>query len=140
MVPYTRTVHFQDTDAAGVVFFANVLGICHEAYEHSLQSVVNLKDFFSSTNSYAIPIVHASVDFFSPIFCGDRLAITLEPQILSEHAFLINYKITNLESTITLCQAQTKHVCINTATRTKLILPTEIKQWLRINNEGSQVS
>ena len=33
---YQRTVHFADTDAAGVVFFANYLAICHEAYEESL--------------------------------------------------------------------------------------------------------
>jgi len=32
---YSRTVHFADTDAAGVVFFANFLAICHEAYEES---------------------------------------------------------------------------------------------------------
>lgn len=43
---YNRTVRFQDTDAAGVVYFANVLGICHEAYEESLEaSSINLKDF-----------------------------------------------------------------------------------------------
>ena len=30
---YYYTVRFQDTDAAGVVYFANVLRICHEAYE-----------------------------------------------------------------------------------------------------------
>ncbi|MFS8118916.1 MAG: acyl-CoA thioesterase, partial [Microcoleus sp.] len=41
---YTRTVRFQDTDAAGVVYFANVLAMCHEAYEASLAaSGINLK-------------------------------------------------------------------------------------------------
>ena len=33
---YARTVHFPDTDAAGVVFFPNYLSICHEAYEEAL--------------------------------------------------------------------------------------------------------
>ena len=33
---YERTIHFADTDAAGVVFFANYLRLCHEAYEEAL--------------------------------------------------------------------------------------------------------
>ncbi|MHC5822651.1 MAG: acyl-CoA thioesterase, partial [Nostoc sp.] len=46
---YNRTVRFQDTDAAGVVYFASVLSICHEAYEESLEaSSINIKDFFTN--------------------------------------------------------------------------------------------
>jgi 1,4-dihydroxy-2-naphthoyl-CoA hydrolase len=61
---YLRTVHFQDTDAAGVVYFANVLAMCHEAYEASLAaSGINLKAFFSNPE-VAFPIIHASVDFY----------------------------------------------------------------------------
>lgn len=33
---YSRHIHFRDTDAAGVVFFANYLALCHEAYEEAL--------------------------------------------------------------------------------------------------------
>ncbi len=131
MITYNRTVHFKDTDAGGVVFFANILAMCHEAYEYALgESEFNLKVFFSNTNSYAVPIVHASVDFFNPIFCGDRLTINLEPQTLNEYSFQINYKIT--KSTTTLCQALTHHVCIDTINRTKLLMPTELKHWLYI--------
>ncbi|MBD2021122.1 1,4-dihydroxy-2-naphthoyl-CoA hydrolase, partial [Leptolyngbya sp. FACHB-36] len=36
---YSRTVRFSDTDAAGVVYFASALSICHEAYEASLAAV-----------------------------------------------------------------------------------------------------
>jgi len=31
---YDRKIHFADTDSAGVVYFARLLSICHEAYEH----------------------------------------------------------------------------------------------------------
>ena len=72
---YQRIIRFQDTDAAGVVYFANVLAMCHEAYEESLAaSGINLKAFFSNSD-IAIPIVHASVDFFRPMFCGDKIYI-----------------------------------------------------------------
>ena len=35
---YHRTIRFKDTDAAGVVYFANILAICNEAYEESLEA------------------------------------------------------------------------------------------------------
>lgn len=135
---YHRTVRFQDTDAAGVVYFVNVLGICHEAYEASLAaSGISLKTFFSnasasqSEEATAIPIVHAEVDFFRPMFCGDRQVIQVQPQLISEQAFNICYQISPTDQPEqVLSQAQTRHVCINPLRRAKKRLPAEIIAWL----------
>lgn len=127
---YQRTVRFQDTDAAGVVYFANILTMCHEAYEESLTaSGINLKLFFSNSN-VAIPIVHASVYFFRPMFCGDKISIHLTPQRLGIDKFEINYLIIGLEEK-QVAKAITKHVCINPASRTREELPNETIQWLQ---------
>ena len=132
-MPFThnRTVRFQDTDAAGVVYFANVLSICHEAYEASLAaSGINLKSFFNNPTA-AIPIIHASVDFLRPMFCGDNLLIHLTPQQLGENKFEIAYQIVAASSSEQqLAKAITKHVCINPITRTRTQLPEAITQWL----------
>jgi 1,4-dihydroxy-2-naphthoyl-CoA hydrolase len=126
---YHRTVRFQDTDAAGVVYFANVLGICHEAYEESLEaSGINLKEFFSNS-SVAFPIVHASVDFLRPIFCGDKLIINIKPQKLDASKFEINYQIT--VANVIVSQAVTKHVCIDPHSRVKKELPDTMNKWLQ---------
>ncbi|MDF0555401.1 thioesterase family protein [Kamptonema sp. UHCC 0994] len=128
---YSRIVRFQDTDAAGVVYFANVLAICHEAYEASLiASGINLKAFFSNPN-VAIPIVHATVNFYRPMFCGDELAIQLNPQQLAENEFEIAYQIFSKEVADRFAaKAITKHVCIDTTTRTRQHLSEEVMQWL----------
>jgi len=132
-MPFThnRTVRFQDTDAAGVVYFANVLSICHEAYEASLAaSGINLKSFFNNPTA-AIPIIHASVDFLRPMFCGDNLLIHLTPQQLGENKFEIAYQIVEASSSEQqLAKAITKHVCINPITRTRTQLPEAITHWL----------
>lgn len=132
---YNRTVHFRDTDAAGVVYFANVLSMCHEAYEASLAvSGINLKLFFTQP-TVAIPIVHASVDFFRPMFCGDELQIHLTPQKLRDTKFEISYHIIAASSSEQpLAQAITRHVCINPTTRTKTQLPEGIIKWLSVNS------
>ncbi len=128
---YYRIVRFSDTDAAGVVYFANILSICHEAYEESLiASGINIKDFFTKPVT-AFPIIHASVDFYRPIFCGDKLAISIAPQNIGIDKFEINYEI--LVAGVAIARTITRHVCIDASTRIKQELPQEIIKWLENN-------
>ncbi|HEY9822928.1 MAG TPA: thioesterase family protein [Candidatus Sericytochromatia bacterium] len=129
---YNRTVRFQDTDAAGVVYFANILSMCHEAYEASLAaSGINLQSFFNNPLT-AIPIIHASVDFRHPMYCGDQLLIHLMPQQLDNNKFEITYQIVAVSSSDQkLAKAITRHICIEPKTRTRTKLPDAIIQWLR---------
>lgn len=121
-------VHFHDTDAAGVVYFANVLRICHQAYENSLfQAGFDLKSFFQN-DSFALPIIHAEVDFFCPLFCGDQLSINLTPHIVTNKIFQIDYEI--IKNSSISVKAQTKHMAIAINTRKSQDLPTEILKWI----------
>jgi 1,4-dihydroxy-2-naphthoyl-CoA hydrolase len=130
---YTRTVRFQDTDAAGVVYFANVLAMCHEAYEASLAaSGINLKAFFSNPE-VAFPIIHASVDFYRPMFAGDRLRILLTPKQVTGDEFEIAYQVF-LGGEVagrSAAKAVTKHVCIDAVTRSRKQLSEDLMQWMR---------
>ncbi|MGB5593569.1 MAG: thioesterase family protein [Crocosphaera sp.] len=128
---YYRTIHFSDTDAAGVVYFASLLSICHEAYENALQLAgIDLKTFFKSSET-AIPIVHAEIDFYQPVFCGDRLNINLTPTQLNDTEFEIVYHLFH-ECSLDKCvaKAKTKHVCINPIIRKRTSLSLSMIQWL----------
>ena len=130
---YLRTVHFQDTDAAGVVYFANVLAMCHEAYEASLAaSGINLKAFFSNPE-VAFPIIHASVDFYRPMFAGDPLMIQLTPQQVTGDEFEIAYQVFLAGEVAgrSAAKALTKHVCIDAVSRTRKQLSQDLMQWMR---------
>lgn len=127
------TVHFADTDAAGVVYFANVLRICHQAYEHSLLKFgFDLKTFFQNTSA-AIPIIHAEVDFFRPLYCGDELLINVIPKLLDQKTFEINYQLSKDASIC--CLAKTKHIAINPSTRKPQSLSEEMVKWI-IENQS----
>jgi 1,4-dihydroxy-2-naphthoyl-CoA hydrolase len=129
---YYRQIRFQDTDAAGVVYFANVLAMCHEAYEESLMvSGINLKSFFT-TPSVAIPIVRAEVDFLRPMFCGDRISIELTPNLLKVDTFEINYQLLTEDKKNLSAKALTKHICIDAVTRKRQELSTDIARWLEL--------
>ncbi|MFK8183855.1 MAG: acyl-CoA thioesterase [Phormidesmis sp.] len=136
---YRRVIRFHETDAAGVVYFASLLSLCHEAYEAAIASAstLNPKDFFSGAATTAVPIVHTAADFYQPLFCGDAVSITLTPQQLTSHSFEISYDITKAvakgkRSTKPLVHALTRHVCIATATRRRTDLPPELLSWLTI--------
>jgi 1,4-dihydroxy-2-naphthoyl-CoA hydrolase len=135
---YHRTVRFQDTDAAGVIYFANGLAICHEAYEASLCAAdINLKSFFSASAEVAFPIAHAEIDFFRPIAMGDRLEIHLTPKQLQPSEFEIAYQILLADSTQPpVSRALTRHVCIHTSTRQRHPLPNYLISWL---NAGASI-
>jgi len=136
---YSRTVHFQDTDAAGVVFFANILSMCHEAYEASLAAAgINLNAFFCYPR-IVIPITHVTVDFLRPMFCGDDLKIDVHPKQLHENEFEISYEVFAVETVISeittvqencTARAFSKHVCIDSASRSRIYLPPEVMGWL----------
>ena len=133
---YYYTVRFQDTDAAGVVYFANVLRICHEAYEVSLAaSGINLKSFFTNS-SVAFPIVHANVDFFRPMYCGDNLVISLLPEKICSDKFEITYEMTVDE--VIAAKAITRHTCIDVSIRSRQELPNYMNHWLETNHRDAE--
>ncbi len=133
---YNRTIHLQDTDAAGVVYFANVLSICHEAYEASLEaSNIHLKAFFTHP-PVAFPVVHANVDFFRPMCCGDKLEVSLIPHKLGVNKFEVNYEI--MVENVLVAKAVTRHVCIDAVSRSKQDLSAEMIQWLETNRQDAE--
>ena len=101
-------------------------------YEESLADAgINWQELLASS-TVAIPIVHAEFSLFRPMFCGDKLLITLAAKQIDEHQFAIDYQIsdhTSLQKS--LVQGHTKHICINPLTRGRAKLPELIILWLQ---------
>jgi 1,4-dihydroxy-2-naphthoyl-CoA hydrolase len=126
---YEYIVQFRDTDAAGVVYFANIISICHIAYESALiSSDIDLK-LFVSNPEFAIPIIHVSADFFRPLYCGDRLIIDLTPQSIDSCRFEIKYQVLNVDNQKS-ATATTKHIAIDPTTRKQQELPKILLDWI----------
>jgi 1,4-dihydroxy-2-naphthoyl-CoA hydrolase len=128
---YHRTVHFADTDAAGVVFFANYLAICHEAYEESLTaSGIDLKTFFAD-NGVVIPIAKSEDEYRRPLHCGDRLSVVVEPKSLSQDTYEIRFEIIRMDASgKNAARIRTEHVCIDSKSRARRPLPGPLAAWI----------
>lgn len=137
MFEHHRIIRFQDTDAAGVVYFAQILSICHEAFEASLQAAgIDLGQFFGS-GAIAVPIVQTAADFYRPLRCGDRVTVRLTPTQTGEDSFETQYQV--LQATEKRAAiATTRHVCIDTANRQRQPLTEELIQWLQQWGQAGQ--
>jgi 1,4-dihydroxy-2-naphthoyl-CoA hydrolase len=128
---HDHVVRFRETDAAGVLYFANLLALCHDAYEASLAiATLDLRSFFAPA-ALAVPIVHAEADFRQPLYCGDHLTIHGQPHRHSDSTFSIQYEVEKRGQGIAAI-AQTRHCCIDTATRRRHPLPEALVQWLSL--------
>ena len=129
---YTRTIHFPDTDAAGVVFFARYLAICHEAYEEALAAAgVELQTFFGQ-HGVVVPISRSEASYLRPLVCGDRVRVEVTPSRLSEHAFALDFIMMKVgrSGEKRAAVARTEHVCITTVARERTPLPAPLAAWV----------
>jgi 1,4-dihydroxy-2-naphthoyl-CoA hydrolase len=128
---YHRTVRLADTDAAGVVFFARTLELCHEAYEDSLASTgLDLNDFLGRAD-IVVPIFRCEADYKRPLHVGDKLRISVVPSQISENAFAVRYEITKVGAVDKLAATvRTEHVCTSISQRARTALPQGLAAWV----------
>ncbi|HEV8073436.1 MAG TPA: thioesterase family protein [Opitutaceae bacterium] len=129
---YQRTIHFSDTDAAGVVFFANFLSLCHEAYEESLAAAgIDLTTFFAD-HGVVVPISKSEASYLRPLRAGDKVLVTVTPESISENSYALKFEVVKLDAAKkTAARVRTEHVCISSKTRERLPLPPALAAWLK---------
>jgi 1,4-dihydroxy-2-naphthoyl-CoA hydrolase len=129
---YLRTIHFSDTDAAGVVFFANTLALCHEAYEESLSAAgIELHAFFSA-KSLIVPIGKTEAEYLRPLAVGDKVRVEVTPAALTENSYEVRYEVIKLgPKEKAAARIRTEHVCLDAASRKRTPLPPDLAAWVR---------
>ena len=129
---YDRTIHFSDTDAAGVVFFARYLSMAHEGYEEALAAHgIPLGKFFAD-NGVIIPIAKSEASYLRPLTTGEKISIEVRPAALDASSFAIEYTIWKTGPTEKRAAViRTEHVCIDSTTRKKIALPDSILNWIK---------
>jgi 1,4-dihydroxy-2-naphthoyl-CoA hydrolase len=128
---YSRTIRLADTDAAGVVYFARTLSLCHEAYEASLAAAgIDLNEFLGA-NGIVIPISRSEADYLRPLRPGENVRIDVAPEPLSENAFALRYTVVKLGPPEKVAaRVRTEHVCTVPAKRERAPLPPAIAAWI----------
>jgi 1,4-dihydroxy-2-naphthoyl-CoA hydrolase len=125
---YETRIHLAETDAAGVLYFANILRLAHEAYEDwfhgaglSLSTVVR-------NRPYGLPIVHCEADFKMPLRLGDSLAVVVDVLELGARSYTLTYRFEGPHGLAGT--AKTTHVAVSPEAGTSMPIPEEVRQIL----------
>ena len=68
---YKRRIAFHETDAAGVVYFANFFHLAEEAETHALASLGKVV----TRDGYLYPRVHVEADYLAPLRFFDEVSV-----------------------------------------------------------------
>jgi 1,4-dihydroxy-2-naphthoyl-CoA hydrolase len=129
------TVKLHDTDAAGILFFANQFKMVHDIYEKfMIQNGFPFQERFAK-GDYLIPIVHAESDYHAPMVTGETVEIELAVERIGETSYTLRYIIYDLDGHI-VGKAKTVHVTMDHKTRTKIPLPSPFRQMLEGYQKG----
>lgn len=130
MFTFDYTLRLHDTDAAGVVYFANLLRIAHEAYEAYLASRgVSIRRALDD-RTLALPIVHAEADFRAPVKLGDRLAVHLTIAEVGSRSFTSRYAFLTGDGALA-AEARLVHAVLDPESGRATTLPDDLAAILK---------
>ena len=117
-------INMSDTDAAGVLYFANQFNIMHLAYEEKLKGTDFSISKILKYRKAIIPIVHAEADFKTSLRIDDEIEITLSAEF-KETSFTIDYLLK--KNNAVAGKGKTVHVFIDANTHKTIEVPEAFK-------------
>jgi len=130
MFRYETKIRLYDTDAAGILFFANQFRLVQEAYEAFLEdNGIIIREFLSQSN-FIVPIVHAESDFISPLRAGDGIVIEIDLVKIGDTSFTLAHRILKHAGTVA-GKGSTVHVCVSSRDFKRIPVPEKIKEILK---------
>lgn len=90
---YKRRIAFHETDAAGVVYFANYFHLAEEAETHAIASL----GCIVTRDSYLYPRVHVEADYHAPLRFFDEVAVHCNVSRIGSSSMYWEFKILHNE-------------------------------------------
>ncbi len=129
MYIYKTQVRLRDTDATGVLYFAEQFRMALEAFEEFLKDRgFSLNQLLGS--EYLMPIVHADADYFSPLVVGDEVEISLRVVKLGTSSITLESHFHDPQRKINVGKVQIVHVVVDRESRTSVPIPDFLRALL----------
>lgn len=115
-----------DTDAAGIIYFANQFRIAHEGFEHFLDTIGLGVGHMLENTDYRFPIVHAEADYKSPLKVGDSLTICMTVSRIGHSSVSLLFRLFDRHDK-EVGTVKIVHVVVDKTTWKKRPLPLDLK-------------
>lgn len=130
-----RPIRFQDVDAAGIIFYARALELCHDVYveflsEHGFPLHATL-----AREPWISPIRHAEADYFRPLRFGERVHVA----VVAAHVgpaqppteVSLGFRISRVGESEAAVIAQTVHTFVERASFRRTAIPEGLERVFR---------
>lgn len=119
-------VYYEDTDAGGVVFYANYLRFMERARTEWLRELGFEQDELMENEGIVFAVTHASLDFIKPARFNDQLDVTASIRKLGKASFHVHQQI--LRGGELLVRGDVKLACIDKEAFVPKKIPERIYQ------------
>lgn len=126
---WTVRVYYEDTDAGGIVFYANYLKFFERARTEWLRAAGVEQQALIEREGAAFVVKHASIDYHAPARLDDELTLTLTIEKLGRASVQFAQQAWKGEQL--LVEAQVKVGCVNLATVRPRSLPGDVADKMR---------
>lgn len=127
LFPYTISLH--DSDAAGIIFSANLIRICHESYEAMMAELGFSIGYLLKHRPFGVPLVHIDGDFMMPSRVGDHITIEVRVAELGKSSYRMEYLLRTPDGT-PCARAATVHVVVETKNYEPIPIPEDFRDAL----------
>jgi acyl-CoA thioester hydrolase len=126
---WTVRVYYEDTDAGGIVFYANYLKFFERARTEWLRAAGVDQQALIERDGAAFVVKHASIDYHAPARLDDELTLTLRIEKLGRAS--VQFAQQAWKGELLLVEAQVKVGCVDIATVRPRSLPGDVADKMR---------
>lgn len=118
-------VYYEDTDAGGVVYYANYLKFLERARTEMLRHFGFEQDQLIDTDKIVFIVRKVTIDYLKPAFFNEQLTVTASITELRKVSILFLQTILN-QSNECLCQAEILVACVDNESLKPVLIPNHI--------------
>ena len=133
MFAHRFVVQLHHTDAYGILFFANQLAFCHDAFQAWLDSVGHPMAAERAKAEFVAVVVHAESDYRSPIRLGAKLTIEYRIAAVGTTSFTNVFRFVD-PAGHEVGAARIIQVTIDPLTSAKMPIPAWLRALLQANS------
>ncbi|MGB5105687.1 MAG: thioesterase family protein [Candidatus Zixiibacteriota bacterium] len=122
-------VRLHETDAAGLLFFANQFFYAHDMYEELLSSIGLPMEDLLAHSDFLVPIVHAESQYLEGLSVGQELEASVAVGNIGNTSYTLEYELRSLAGNV-VGRTKTVQVSIDRGTRKKIPLPAQLRNRL----------
>ena len=123
-------VYYEDTDAGGVVFYANYLKFIERGRTEYLRDLGFNQESLAKEKKLVFVVKSLSADYLLPAYLDDMIEVQTSIKLIKNVSLVFTQKILNLEKNTVLFEAEVKVVSVLKNNLKPCAIPQEILEKL----------